>query len=166
MRAEYRAAFGDTPCGAGAGNCTGYIMLNDLTFPTEWEDHHEPPGYYRGHGWEALGCLETAWTGLFDGNGHTVANLWWSNPGSGMHKGLFGRVGPGGVVKNLVMTNASVTSKILTAAMAGENNGTVTNVAVIDSTITGTSEIGGIVGLNSGTVSNSFTRGVIVRANS
>ncbi len=164
MLAKYRAVSGDTPCGAGAGNCSGYIMVNDLTFPLEYELNHEPPGYFPRHGWIAIGCWETAWTGVFDGGGHTIANLQWHQSGGGMHRGLFGRVGPGGVVKNLVMKNASFSSYMQVGPVAGENNGTVTNVAVVDSTVSGTEDIGGIVGRNTGTLTNSFTRGVTIIA--
>ncbi|MDR0399332.1 MAG: hypothetical protein LBH51_00125 [Treponema sp.] len=93
--------------------------------------------------------LELAFTGVFDGNGHKISNLAISAP-TQAGVGLFGCVaGVNGVVKNLVVENATVTGYMLVSGVIGygEIKNTIENITLQGAnTITGTNMVGGIVG--------------------
>ena len=98
---------------------------------------------------------------MFDGQGQTIANLTIAPNDSTTHNvGLFGVIGPSGVVRNLNLTNVSVTANPGDAfqtvgTLAGTNQGTVSGViatgGVDGGTVAGVT-MGGLVGSNSGTI--------------
>ncbi len=95
----------------------------------------------------------TEFKGSFDGNNKTISNLKISTTTDGT--GLFGRVGLGGVIKNLTIdANSSVAGKSSVGGFVGMlNSGTVdncVNMATVSATAT-TANIGGIIGQASGT---------------
>lgn len=102
--------------------------------------------------------------GIFDGNGKTISNITISTTTD--YTGLFGRVGVGGVVKNLTIGGkSSVAGKSSVGAFAGMLSGTVDN-CVNNATIAATaatSNMGGIVGQASGTaaITNCVNNGTI-----
>lgn len=103
--------------------------------------------------------FSNGFTGTFDGNGKSIsglnfdisANLTWTAVG------FIGRLGTGGMVKNLTVKDAKMSSTGSTArigAVAGSNNGTISNCHVINnSAISGKWQVGGVVGYNNGIVS-------------
>jgi mucin-19 len=117
-----------------------------------------------------IGTQAQPFTGTFNGQGFTIANLAISNHPD---LGLFGAVGAGGVVENLTLQNPLVLGGPFTAvtfadvdagAVAGFNAGTIRNV---QATVTGTSngdflgsvggagDVGGLVGNNTGVITGS-----------
>ena len=102
-------------------------------------------------------------TGCFDGRGYTVSGLKINS--DDCFVGLFGWVGVGGIVTNVVLTGADVQAasddiNYVIGAVAGYNSGTVSSCRV-EGTVSGkntgyangnTIEAGGIVGENQGTV--------------
>lgn len=102
-----------------------------------------------------------AFTGVFDGAGHKIANLTIDTNGAGNDfLGLFGCVS-GGEIKNLKLENASVTGgndSWEVGGLAGGNAGTINNCSSTGSIISGNStwDIGGLVG-NTGNIINSFS---------
>ncbi len=98
-------------------------------------------------------------SGCFDGNGHTIRNLYIT--GSSHGQGLFPVIKNGGVIKNLHVEDAQITSSVATMDMSGIiafklEDGTITSCHVSNSSITQRSGAGMIVGA---TVAN--TGGVI-----
>lgn len=109
--------------------------------------------------------------GIFDGNGKNISNLHISinleNNESDIRKGLFGN--NYGIIKNLGVTNISITSKLLTSGsntnimggIVGYNYGVITN-CFASGNITGEGEnnakcrVGGIAGCNSGEIKNCY----------
>ena len=89
--------------------------LNSGTF-TEWT----PMGYY-----------SDPYSGIFDGDNHTISGLYFNNP-KRMEAGLF-----------------------------GGSNGTIKNVGVVDSYFCGYDFVGGICGSNQGTVDNCYNKGSV-----
>jgi len=91
-------------------------------------------------------------TGTFDGDGHTVTLAINS---TNANQGLFGSVGQGGTVQNL-LTVGSVTGGNNTGAIAGKNEGVIQNcgnaAAVLGSTAS-TKPVGGIAGFTTGSAS-------------
>lgn len=98
-------------------------------------------------------------TGVFDGNGHTISNFTYDAP-SQFYIGLFHSVdGLSAVVKNLRLDEPYVVASDSTGALAGSlNGGTVSNCSVTSGGIIGGANIGGLVGNNnSGIISNCYS---------
>src|SRR5262245_79111 len=97
-------------------------------------------------------------TGLFDGQGQTIANL--TIASTTQNIGLFGIIASAGEVRNLNLTNVSVNSSVnsqLVGTLAGTNAGTISNVSATGIVqVAGGSTAGGLVGQNLGSISNSF----------
>ena len=100
---------------------------------------------------------DNAFTGHFDGKGHTVSGINVDTYAQ-WYKGLFGRIGSTAEVKNVTLSDATITGYQYTGGIVGYNNGgTVENCHVLSTvTVLGTKASavyhGGIVGSNGGTV--------------
>jgi hypothetical protein len=120
----------------------------------------------------------TAFTGSFDGDGHTISNLYIYANTDNDYLGLFGYIGSGGVVRNVHIANCSVSysagTSYYTGAVAGSNYGTIEDCSS-SGLVHGLIYTGGIAGRNVGTISrcgttadvkanNSYCGGVIGRA--
>lgn len=106
-----------------------------------------------GYGdWMPIGMNTTPFTGHFDGNGHTISGMKvvYSLGGEG---GLFGTIGSGGKVQNLVLSNVNISMPEAigpVGALAGQLEGEVSQIRVTGGTVTGNSSVGGLVGTTSG----------------
>ena len=100
-------------------------------------------------------------TGLFDGQGQIIANL--TIASTDQNVGLFGSIGSTGVVRNLNLTDVTVSglNSQFVGTLAGTNAGTISNVSATDVAVSvGSNGIGGgLVGSNSGTITNAFATG-------
>ena len=99
-------------------------------------------------------------TGLFDGQGQTIANL--TIASTAQNVGLFGSIGSTGVVRNLNLTDVTVNgpNSQFVGTLAGTNAGTISNVSATGAASVGSNGIaGGLVGSNSGTITNAFATG-------
>ena len=101
-----------------------------------------------GNAWTPIGT-QTAYTGKFNGNGHTIKNLTVSGSSN---LGLFAKAADGAVIDNVILDNVNVngTSMYAGALVGNLANSTVSNVKVKDGTIKGRNYAGGIVGYASG----------------
>jgi hypothetical protein len=102
------------------------------------------------------GFQGTSFTGVFDGDGHTISHL--TVEGTG-YVGLFGRLGFGGVVKNLSLPDVTIAgSGNYVGGLVGYNEtGTVTQ-CYSTGAIKGKDYVGGLVGGNAGTVARGLVR--------
>ena len=94
--------------------------------------------------------------GTFDGNGYSIQNL-------KVDQGLFPVIQSGAVVKNLHISNASLTGERSAGVIAGRNDGLITN-CVVTGNLEATSEMdftGGIAGVNEGNIENCIFAGRI-----
>lgn len=97
--------------------------------------------------WTPIGTDKTkAYTGIFDGNGHTISGLYINS--TAVNTGLFGYVGAAGEIKNVTISDSAITStQNYTGAVAGDSYGNITNCHTAATTrVTGTNYVGGIVG--------------------
>jgi hypothetical protein len=137
------------------------------------------------------GCQGTAFTGVFDGNNHSITSLKIQTAvTNASYIGLFGQIGTAGVVRNLNIedvnvngglyadivgglcgynygsvtnchTAGSVRGDVWIAGLCGSNNGNLTNCSS-SAAVSGTQNVGGLCGsTNSGTISNCSTTGRI-----
>ncbi len=86
-----------------------YILMNDIEF-TE-ADFAEGGGFYNdGKGFEPIGSYSERFSGMFDGNGHSVVGVCVKNVSEAS---LFGYITTEGVVRNLGVENGSFYAKSL-----------------------------------------------------
>ena len=100
-----------------------------------------------GIDWTPIGIdYNHQYTGTFDGGGHTITGL--TVTGSDQYAGLFGYIGSGGTVKNVVLEGVQITSDNSSGyagGVAGDSWGTIENCSVSGS-VSGTTIAGGVVG--------------------
>src|ERR1700722_5738176 len=117
-----------------------------------------------GAGFTPIGSQGTAFSGTFDGLGHTVSNLTIKLPLVN-YVGLFGSIGAGSVVQNIGLVGGGVIGDEFVGGLAGASAGMVRN-SYVTGGVSGTAGIvGGLVGLNDGTVSNSYATGSVSGGN-
>ena len=102
----------------------------------------------KGIDWTPIGKDDNkAYTGTFDGGGKTITGL--TVTGSNKYAGLFGRIGSGGTVKNVVLEGVQITSDNSSGyagGVAGDSwGGNIENCSVSGS-VSSTSFVGGVVG--------------------
>jgi len=123
------------------------------------EQNLDLSGYASGEGWEPIGTEDSPFEGELDGNGYVITNLVINRPGSD-RQGLFGIIGPDGLVKNLGVENADVTGRDDTGAITGYAEGSVEG-SYSTGSINGNNRVGGIAGSVKGSVEESYSTGAV-----
>ena len=201
--AKYTAAFPDAMPGMGCpdttadtdtlpGPCAGYELTASLNFDTNGNGHTytEPGGvltgdagdaYYNGGaGWNPIGSTAAPFTAVFDGRGHTIANLFINlSTSAGTRSGLFGVIGTSGQVKDLGLLQVRASLKRALGgsgssglgSLAGNNAGMVSGsyaTGAVSASFSGAAtlatavlNIGGLIGYNGGTVEWSYATGSV-----
>ena len=181
-------------------NLTGnHRLMNDLDAATAGYDELASPAANGGKGWQPIGTCEGGgfyvFEGTFDGQGYEIRDLFINRPDESC-VGIFGTLGNlsgsgKGIIENVVVANASVTSASFVGALVGHSGGgtfsTVSNCYATGSVagnssvgglvganvgivrgcyyvgnVTGITRVGGLVGLNGGTVTNSHSGGSVI----
>ena len=166
--ANYAAAFpvaeDGSVCPAGT-DCAGYELTVNLDFDEnrDGEITDADAAYWNdGAGWDPIGVAppqdswsgarinkgnaDTFYSGAFNGNGHTIANLF-SKHVETINVGLFAALGNGGEIRDLGVTGVDVTGDSYAAGLAGENYGRITG-CYSTGLVTGNYDTGGLVGEN------------------
>jgi hypothetical protein len=101
----------------------------------------------------------TAFTGVFDGNGHTISHLTITGKD---YVGLFGQLGYGAEVRDLGVVDVNIT------ALAGYHIGAITayNLGAVTrcystGAVTGSGDVGGLVGWSRGSVTQCYSTGAV-----
>ena len=150
--AAYAAAF-PSPLdrmGCGVEGCSGYELLADLDFDTDGDGAVDSDDDYwnDGDGWDPIGWDSRGFARFFnttfDGNGHTLSNLFTAGRG---YSGLFGAIGLGGIVDDLTLADVNVTGTEAAGALVGENQGLLSSIQS-SGQVSGELHVGGLVGLN------------------
>ena len=110
--------------------------------------------------YNTIGGGNKAFTGTFDGDGHTIVGLQAKG-------GIFGKLGSGAVVKNINIASSVFTGNNIgdsVGAVAAENNGgSISGISGYGNTIKGSGGyIGGLVGKNYGGISNSNDQSTVI----
>ena len=108
-----------------------------------------------------LGDTTTAFTGQFDGMGHTIDRIAPAQQAFWQPTGLFGVVGQAGVVRNVGVTHSFATyDDGPTGILVGDNRGLVTHSYSTGSLYASNEDettTGGLVGQNDGTITRSWS---------
>ena len=94
------------------------------------------------HKWTPIGNSSVAFTGTFDGDGHTVSGMFINTTSS--HNGLFGN--SSGTIQNLTVENSWIHGGKYTAGVVGYNVGTIENALNTASIAASDNCVGGVVG--------------------
>ena len=94
--------------------------------------------------------------GTFDGQGNEISNLQVSGV---QYAGLFGYIGIGSTIKNIVIINSSISSTSFSGGIVGYNEGTITGCYKTGGSVSGTAYSGGIAGKNHGIITNCHNTG-------
>ena len=125
------------------------------------------PGLWGSSGFAPIGSSATPFAGTFDGQGHTIDNLFINSAAT--YVGLFGYVGSAGVVSNVGLRNAAVSGGVAysVGGLAGLNSGTISQSYVGGAVAGGINgNVGGLVGTNSGLISQSYATASIAGSDS
>ncbi len=161
----YRAAFADAFPEADSQlrcvlACSGYELMADLDFDTDGDADvdADDPYWNSGAGWDPIGRGGSDFRTTFEGNGHTVRNLFIDRP-STTHVGLFGYTDWTSAIRNVGLIQADVAGRSAVGGLIGNNLGSIAACyatgRVSGSTSTLTSSVGGLVGANYGSVRSS-----------
>lgn len=95
---------------------------------------------------ESFTCIP-CFNGIFDGNGHSITNLYYK--GNESYIGFFAFVGKTGIVKNLKIAGKVEPSgkQVAIGGIVGENNGIISNCS-FTGLVCGKDYVGGIAGIN------------------
>ena len=147
-----------------------YILTTSIDARPSWGEGSEGCISYNGvnvdnatcTGWTPVGSLDSPYTGILDGQGNTIRNLYINRAGIA---GFIGHIGNAGDsrfasgVTNLGLTDVVVVSNAtgdkFTGGLAVANDGTVWNSYVTGS-IRGILTVGGLVAKNNGYILNSY----------
>jgi hypothetical protein len=118
---------------------------------------------YTGTQFNIIGNSTTKFTGIFDGNGHTIYNFTYDSTGVN-YIGLFGRVGvwgDGGEIQDLGLTEPNIDAGTsycyCVGALVGSlSYGSVRNCYIERGSVSGVRSVGGLVG-TSGSLDNTIT---------
>ena len=150
-----------------AGNCAGYELFRPLDFD---EADSYASGIVNtvlitGAGWLPIGTRTHGFNTTFDGNGHTISNLFidrtgrLNDPGA---VGLFGSIGRSGVIREIGLAGVDLTGQQHVGGLAGYNEGAI-SASHATGAVTGSSSVGGLAGYNesSGTIGDSHATGSV-----
>ena len=161
--ASYAAAYPNAAddMGCPSDGCDGYELDADLDFDSDSDgdvDAADHSGAYwnAGRGWDPIHLDGFTYRRKFQGNGHTISNLYIDEPDGGDDSfGLFGELAANALVSGLVLADVDITvvgDKPDVGALVGTSRAPVVRVGVTG-TVTGTGDqgtTGGIIGTYKG----------------
>ena len=126
--ADYAAAFPDRLASMGCpSGCSGYELTADLDFDTNSDGSADSGDAYwnAGSGWQPIGDQSSQFTATFEGNGHEIANLFISRDTT-HNVGLFGYTGSSSDIRNVGLTDVSVSGSTHVGGLVGSSGGSIT----------------------------------------
>ncbi|WP_323665693.1 beta strand repeat-containing protein [Aliarcobacter butzleri] len=129
-----------------------YVLGSDIdaSFTSSWNS---------GAGFNPLGNYTTKFTGIFNGLGHTISDLY-INRGSIECVGLFGYIN-NATIKNIGLENVNITGDDYTGSLVGYSEGGIISNSYATGTVRGINIVGGLVGTefrSEGIIENSYSK--------
>ena len=165
--AAYAIAFPNAMPRMGCPNagCTGYELVADLDFDTDGNGVADAGNAYwnNGAGWIPIGDDDHRFTADFDGNNHTIANLYINRRSSASpdYVGLFGYVSSSSI-KRVELVSATVSGSFYVGGLIGKISDSAISDSYATGTVSGYWAVGGLVGDSSdGAISASYATGTV-----
>jgi len=143
-----------------------HVLMNDLDFNDE-SSYSNPSNmslYTTGEGWVPIGTATSGseFSGSFNGNGHTISNLFISTSATSINIGLFGYTSTSSSIFGIGLLNASVTAQNSdhVGILSGSNNGTIRD-SYSTGSVNGDADVGGLAGYNWGSIDSSYSTGTV-----
>ncbi|QIL90744.1 autotransporter subunit C [Microbulbifer sp. SH-1] len=146
-------------------NCQGYELTTDLDFDTNGDGALDSNDAYwnGGEGWQPLGSISDAFTGVFHGNGHVIRNLMIARP-EDYYQGLFGYLNNASV-RELGLSGPlmAIEGDSYVSGLAGRANNSQITATFVSGVVAGSgNRIGGIVGdASATTITASYVTGTV-----
>jgi hypothetical protein len=149
-----------------AGN---HKLMNNLNSTTPGYAELASPTANGGKGWQPITAFVphygfTGFGGTFDGQGHEIRDLFINRPDEN-GVSLFFATLQDGVIKDLGVTNVTVTGADYVGGLVGSNTGSVIN-SYSSGNVNGEYRVGGLAGCSGGTVFNSYSTGNVTGSSS
>ncbi len=153
----YRESFDTVKITAGCpqSGCNGYELCDDLDFNVsdDYRNIINKEAWTSGLGWLPIGDRLSFFSARFEGNGHTIANLYINRPSD--YVGLFKVTTKPAKISDLVLSQINITGNSYIGSLAGHNAGSVTYIGVEGGRLIGVGNtVGGLFGANAGTILN------------
>ena len=142
--------------------CIGYELTAGLDFAADGVAVTSTDAYPN---WMPIGGGGAGYSGVFEGNGRAIARLTINRTSA--DAGLFGRVAPRGVLRNVGMVDADIRGGgggRGYAPLAGINDGMIAASYASGGTVAltgGNAQAGGLAGVNSGTILSSYSTAAV-----
>ena len=172
--ADYKAAYPSPESFMGCPtSCLGYELTGDLDFDEDGDGDRDDT-YNQGSGWTTIAG---AYSAILEGNQYEIKNLYINGTSTGTASfALFYNLDTGGEIRNVYLTNVSVTGastgtaatdNVFASALSAWNQGTITD-SYVTGAITanqsgggGTARAGGFIGQNAGTIRKSYSSATV-----
>ena len=141
--------------GCPSGGCDGYELHSDLDFNSDdnYRDTTNKEAWTSGLGWLPIGDQLNSFSGRFEGNNHTISNLYIDRPSN--YVGLFRATAKQAKISNLVLSQTNINGNSYVGSLAGHNAGGVASINVEGGRLIGAgNNVGGLLGANVGTILN------------
>ncbi|MCY3543536.1 MAG: hypothetical protein OXH22_05795 [Chloroflexi bacterium] len=157
---RYAAAFPDAAEEMGCSEgCRGYELARDLDFKSagSYASGAVNSKWTSGNGWLPIGVRD-AFQATFEGNAHTIANLYIDRAGDNQPEyiGILGS--SGGEIRGIGLVGVDVTGGRIVGGLVGVNLGTITS-SYATADVVGRGNAGGLVGVNNGHIVSSHATG-------
>ena len=142
--------------------CIGYELSVDLDFAADGVAVTSTDAYPN---WRPIGTGGVGYSGVFEGNGRAIARMTINRTTT--DAGLFGRVAPPGVIRNVGMVDANIRGGWGGrgyGTLAGVNDGMIAASYASGGTVAltgGNAQGGGLAGVNSGTILSSYSTAAV-----
>ena len=165
--AAYQSTSGAMPTSQGcpSSGCRGYELVRDLDFATDesYLSTAHKMQWTTATGWQPIG---TTFTGIFDGNGNTLSNLFIRSTANFI--GLFARTESGAQIARIGLSAPNILGHRYVGSLVGRvySHSTITSSYALGAKVTGTFQgVGGLVGRNGSVIINSYTTATVSAVN-
>ena len=151
-----------TTQGCASSGCIGYELVRDLDFQDDdsYRTTANKMSWTTSTGWTPIG--PDAFSGIFEGNGKTLSNLFINRP-SGSDMALFFNVVRGGTINGIGLLDVDVSGQDRVGGLVSQLSvGGIITHSYNTGLVQGRHWVGGLTGISNGRITNSYSAGQII----